>query len=98
LDRRALGITGDTRCPATDFRLRSALPVTGVLTVGGVVENRYMYGVSQTPTRLLGRQTFRTPVCNRTRHLDFPPKLGSNSILKPQPAEMGSARQRTCMA
>ena len=30
---------------------------------------------------------FRTPVCKRTCHLDFPPKLCSNSIFRPQPAE-----------
>ena len=83
LDRRALGITGDTRCPATVFRLRSALPVTGVLTVGGVVKNRYVYGAgaAQTPTRLLGGNVQNpSAVCKRTRHLDFPPKPRSNSI------------------
>ena len=42
-----------------------------------------VYGAAQTPSQLLGRQMFRTPVCKRTRHLDFPPKLGSNSIFKP---------------
>ena len=31
----------------------SALPVTGVLTVGGVVENRYVYGAAQTVPLLL---------------------------------------------
>jgi len=36
----------------------------------------------------LGRQMFRTPVCNRTRHLDFPPKPCSNSIFKPQPGRL----------
>ena len=93
LDRRALGITGgEPVAQLPSFQLRSALPVTGVLAVGGVVENRYVYGAAQTPTRLLGRQMFRTPVCKRTRHLDFPPKLCSNSILKPQRAEIGCAR------
>ena len=28
------------------------------------VENRYVYGVAQTPTRLLGRQTFRPQSAN----------------------------------
>jgi len=50
--------------PNIAFRLRSALRVTGVLAVGGVVKNRYVYRAAQTPTRLLGRQMFRTPVCN----------------------------------
>ena len=27
--------------------------------------------LAQPPTRLLGRQMFRTPVCKQTRHLDF---------------------------
>ena len=31
LDRRALGITGDTRCPATVFRLRSALRLSLII-------------------------------------------------------------------
>ena len=52
-----------------------------------------VYGAAQTPTRLLGRQMFRTPVCKRTRHLDFPPKPCSNLILKPQPAEVSGVRQ-----
>jgi len=37
---------------------------------------------------------FRIPVCKRTHHLDFPPKLHSNSIFEPQPAETGGAHQR----
>jgi len=76
LDRRALGITGGE--PVAQNRPFSfGPPVTGVLAVGGVVENRYVYGAAQTPTRLFGRQMFRTPVCKRTRRLDFPPKLES---------------------
>ena len=51
-----------------------------------------------TPDSIIGRQVFRTPVCKRTRHLDFPPKLRSNSIFKPQPAGTGCARlwRRSC--
>jgi len=40
LDRRALGITGDNRCPEPSFWLQSTLPVTGVLAVGRVVKNQ----------------------------------------------------------
>ena len=94
-----IGVTGDHRrrtcCPEPSFRLWSALPVTGVLAISGVVKNRYVYGVSQTPTQLLGRQMFRTPICKRTRHLNLPPKLCSNSIFNPQPAEVGGAHQWT---
>ena len=56
LDRRALGITGDTRCPATDFRLRSALLVTGVLSVGRGRRESILYAGAEPATRLLGRQ------------------------------------------
>ena len=56
LDRRALGITGDTRCPATVFRLRSALPVTGVLTVGRGRRESILYAGAEPAIRLLGRQ------------------------------------------
>jgi len=49
--------------PRTVLSASSALPVTGVLAVGGVVKNGYMYGAAQTPTQLLGRQMSRTPVC-----------------------------------
>ena len=40
---RGLGITctGGTRCAEPSFQLRSAIPVTGVLAVGRVVENRF---------------------------------------------------------
>ena len=56
LDRRALGITGDTRCPATDFRLRSALSVTGVLSVGRGRRESILYAGAEPATGLLGRQ------------------------------------------
>jgi len=53
-----IGMTGNHRrptcCPEPSFRLWSVLPVTGILAVGRVVKNRYMYGVAQTLTRLLG--------------------------------------------
>jgi len=82
-----IGATGNhrrqTRCPEPSFWLRSTLPVASVLTVGGVVENQFVYRVAQTLTQLLRRQMFRTSVCNRTRHLDFPPKLCSNPIFNP---------------
>ena len=42
--------------PSIVFWLQSTLPVTGVLAVGGVVKNGYVYGAAKTPTRLLGRQ------------------------------------------
>ena len=78
--------------PSLIFRLRSALPVTGFLAAGPGSQESNVYGVAQTRTRLLGRQMFRTPVCKRTRHLDFPPKLCSNSIFKPpQPARVARA-------
>ena len=47
--------------PRTVLRLRSALPVTGILAVGRVVKNRYVYGAAQTPTRLLGRLYVQNP-------------------------------------
>ena len=89
LDRPALGITGGepvAQLPYFGFGPHYRLPAFCLL--GGDVKNRYVYGAAQTPTRLLGRQMFRTPVCKRTRHLDFPPKLGSNSIFKPQPSRL----------
>ena len=65
--------------------------ITGCQNLAGSQESN-VYGVAQTRTRLLGRQMFRTPVCKRTRHLDFPPKLCSNSIFKPpQPARVARA-------
>ena len=53
---RWIGVTGNhrrpTHYPEPSFRLWSVLLVTGVLAVGRVIKNRYMYGVAQTPTRL----------------------------------------------
>ena len=39
-----------THCPEPSSQLRSTLPVTGTLTVGWVVKNRYVYGAAQTLT------------------------------------------------
>ena len=58
---------------------------TGVLMLlGGEVENRY---VRRSPTSVLGYWggNVQTPVCKRTRHPDFPPKLATNSVFKPKP-------------
>ena len=53
-----IGTTGNhrrrTRCLELSFRLWSALPVTGILAVGRVIKNRYVYRMAQPPTRLLG--------------------------------------------
>ena len=91
---RWIGTTGNhkrqTRCPEPSFWLRFALPVTSVLAVGRVVENRYVYGVA--------KSNVQNPSLQRAHHLDFPPKLCSNSIFKPQPAETGGTCQQTYMA
>jgi len=61
---RWIGATGNhrrpTRCPEPSFRLRSALPVTGVLAARPGSQESNVYGAGQTRTRLLGRQTFRS--------------------------------------
>ena len=57
---------------------------TGVLGLLGGESGTGMYGVVQTRTRLLGRQTLRPQAARRVCHPDFPPKLGTNSIFKPQ--------------
>ena len=76
--------------PSPIFRLRSALPVTGVLAVGGVDS------VRGGRTRLdYWGGNIQIPVCKRMSHLNFPPKLCSNSIFKPQPAGTGGARKPT---
>jgi len=49
-------ITGDTRCPATIFQLRSALLDTGVLSVGRGRRESILYAGAEPATRLLGRQ------------------------------------------
>jgi len=92
---RWIGVyTGNHRrhpLPNPIFRLRSALPVTGVLAVGRGRRESILYAGAEPATRLLGR----IPVCKRMSHLNFPPKLCSNSIFKPQPAGTGGARKRT---
>jgi len=40
-----------THCPELSLWLQSALPVTSILVVGQVIENRYVYGAAQTPTQ-----------------------------------------------
>ena len=84
-----------TRCPVSSFGFGPHYRLPAFWLPGPGRRESNVYGVAQTRTRLLGRQMFRTPVCKRTRHLDFPPKPCSNSIFKPQPAENGCARQWT---
>ena len=86
-----------TRCPVSSFGFGPHYRLPAFWLPGPGRRESNVYGVAQTRTRLLGRQMFRTPVCKRTRHLDFPPKLRSNSIFKPQPSLAGwnGARPRT---
>ena len=95
LQEHWVGTTGNhrrrTRCPEMSLLLQSASPVTDILAVGWVIKNRYLYGAAQTPTRLLRRQMFRTPVCNELTT----PKFRSKSIVKPQLTEMGDVHQQT---
>ena len=53
-----MGVTGITEanCFQPEHPLASVIEGTGVLVLGGEVKNRYVYGVAQTPTQLLGRQ------------------------------------------
>jgi len=54
--------------PSLVFQLWSALLFTGFLAVGLII----------------GEANVQTPVSKQTHHLNFPPKLGSNSIFKPE--------------
>ena len=45
------------------------------------------------PDLIIGEANVQNPSLQQTCHLDFPPKLGSNSIFKLQLAEMGGACQ-----
>ena len=45
------------------------------------------------PDSIIGEANLQNPSLQQTCHLDFLPKLGSNSIFKSQPAEVGGARQ-----
>ena len=50
------------------------------------------------PNSIIKEANVQNPSLQRTRHLDFLPKLGSNSVFKSQPTETGGAWQRTYMA
>ena len=42
-----------------------------------------------------GEANIQTPVCKQMHHLNFPPKIGSNSIFETKPTETGCTRQWT---
>ena len=57
---------------------------TGVLRLlGGEVENRYVRREGPDLVLDYWGGNVQTPVCKRTRHPDFPPKLATNSAFKP---------------
>ena len=40
------------------------------------------------PNSIIGEASVQNPSLQQTRHLDFPPKLWSNSIFKPKPSQL----------
>ena len=89
------GITGGRHALPQNILSTSVSEGTGVFAARREVKNRYMYGVAQTPTQLLGRQR-SDPSLLDERHLDFPPKPCSNSIFKPsRPLPIQRSRMRS---
>ena len=74
LDRRALRITGDTRCPATVFGFGPHYCRPGSSRIDSVRGGRTRDSI-----------IIQIPVCKRMSHLNFPPKPCSNSIFIPVP-------------
>ena len=88
---RWIGVyTGNHRrhpLPSPIFRLRSALPVTGVLAVGRGRRESILYAGAEPATRLLGRQ-------HSARSSQLPAKtvFKFNNYTPTRPAEIGCAR------
>ena len=78
LDRRALGITGgEPVAQPPSFRLRSALPVTGVPTVGGVVKNRSIcVRGGPNPDSIIGEANVQNPSLQPNTPPRLPAKTG----------------------